>query len=167
MKNLSEYVNEGLVNESFKGPIPLFASGFSDLIDFGASFNTNDKDEAWDVWSEDYTIDYETSAGKRFIKDLCQACKIIKSKADYGTRDLGSYPWDDHYAECELLRDELDAKPGDEINLVCGDGDDGRFFYIYSSDNKTVQKAIDTFISSTKGMGDWDWNQCTIDTPEF
>lgn len=166
MKSLQEQLNESLVNES-RPVLPVSAYSLGELIDFVADFNPNTKNEEDWVGFDDYSVDWDVlKDNKSFAREFCKACKTIKQKAKYGSRFLGNYPYDDFQAKQELLRDELGAETGDEVNILTCDGDDGQFFYIYSSDKRDVQKAIDTLISSTTGRGGWDWIQATIEEPE-
>lgn len=156
MKDLKEFLQESLVCESKQ--IPVTAYKLDDLVNFAAKFNPSDKDADWDTWEDDYNI-----SDKATIKQLCKICSTIVKKCDYGSTFLGNFPYDDGYAQQEILQQEFDAKPDDVYYLLTADGDDGRFFYIKRPRSSSDQKAVDELTTMVIGRGNWDWIEIAAD----
>ena len=161
MKDLKDMLNENIL-ESIK-KLSVTAYNLPDIIEFAATFDPNTKDvDEWYYW-DDFYVDYEAlQKDKAFCRKFCKTCKdLVDKKVNFGRRGLGNFPWDDSYAQSELLADEFDAKKGDTYHFLTSDGDNGEFFYIEEPKNATAAKAVKEIMDLTIGVGDWSWETVT------
>ena len=162
-KSLAEFINESLVTEAVKQIEFPYAQKIEDAMNIALKFRNSSKPEAYDVWYE-CGIDSDWAfKNKKLITKFCNTCKSVNSKCDsWGCYDLGNFPWDDKYAQMELLRDEFDAETGDKFAIITGDGDDGNFFVIKVS-NIVGEMIMKCMVQTCTCEGGWDWETITFD----
>lgn len=166
-KNLVEYINESLVYEAAKQIEFIFASNLADGFKFALTFNPNSDEDSYQEWDNNGIEPEWAWKNKSLIKKFCKVCKDVEKYCDYhNTTDLGNFPWDDSYAQMELLQDEFDAKDGEKFAFITGDGDNGYFFVIKASDSKGI-KAMNELTSLCTCDGGWDWEIITFDSSKL
>lgn len=166
-KSLAEYVNESLVYEATKQIEFIFASYLANGFKFALTFNPNSDEDSYQEWGNNGIEPEWAWKNKSLIKKFCKVCKDVEKYCDYhNTTDLGNFPWDDSYAQMELLQDEFDAEDGEKFAFITGDGDDGYFFVIKASDSKGI-KAMNELISLCTCDGGWDWETITFDSSKL
>jgi hypothetical protein len=160
-------INESLICESTKQIEFTFASDVEKGVKFALTFDPNSSEDDYQEWGNN-GIDPEWALkNKSIIKKFCKACKDVEKYCDYSsTSDLGNFPWDDSYAQMELLQDEFDATDGEVFAMITGDGDDGYFFIIKASDPKGI-KAIKELTSLCACYGGWDWEIIKFDSSKL
>lgn len=166
-KDLKDFINEQLVCEATKQIEFIFASNLADGFKFALTFDPNNDEDSYQEWDNNGINPEWAWKNKSLIKKFCKACKDVKKYCDYyNTRELGNFPWDDSYAQMELLQDEFDAEDGDKFAFITGDGDDGYFFVIKTSDTKGI-KAMNELTSLCTCIGGWDWEIIAFDSSEL
>jgi len=172
MKNLNEYLTES-INEAQTFPLA-GAYNTESLVEFAANFDPNtkfsDKEEEEDYWYQwdDVYVDWEWAMKhKPLVKKFCQICqKISNSSITYTSDELGNYPGFYEFASnigYENACSELGVQAGDYHLYYTSDGDDGRFFRMYTN-KPSDKKLIDEFVKITHDPAGW--GVYTEDIPE-
>lgn len=163
MRTLYEHLNES-INESQTFPLA-GAYNTESLIEFAANFDPDtkfsDKEEEEDYWYQwdDVYIDWEWAMKhKSLVKKFCNLCtKIDGSSIIYCSSELGNYP-----GFVDLAREigydgacsETDLGEGYYHLYYTSDGDDGRFFRMYTN-RRGDMKLIDEFVKITHDPAGW------------
>lgn len=166
-KDLKDFINEQLVCEAAKQIEFIASNDLADGFKFALTFDPNSDEDSYQEWDNNGVDPEWAWKNKSLIKKFCKVCKDVEKYCDYSsTSDLGNFPWDDSYAQMELLQDEFDAEDGNEFAFITGDGDGGYFFVIQASDAKGI-KAMNELTSLCTCIGGWDWETITFDSSEL
>lgn len=166
MKPLYEYIMNESINEAQTFPLA-GAYNTESLVEFAAEFDPNETDEEyWEQW-DDVDVDWQWAMKhKPLVKKFCNLCtKIDGSSIVYCSSELGNYP-----GFVELAREigydgacsETDLGEGYYHLYYTSDGDDGRFFRMYTN-RRGDMKLIDEFVKITHDPAGWE--VCTEGIP--
>lgn len=164
MKDLEEFLTES-INEAQTFPLA-GAYNTESLIEFAANFDCDakfDKDwqeeEHWEAWTDDADVDWQWAMKhKPIVKKFCNLCaKISSSSITYTSSELGNYPGFVELARTigyEGACSETGLDEGYYHLYYCTDGDDGRFFRMYTN-KRSDMKLMDEFVKITHDPAGW------------